>query len=83
MARCRTCGNDYDKPFAVEMNGERHYFDSFECAIHALAPRCPVCDVGIVGHGVESDGVVYCGAHCAQRAGVGGITVRVDSTASS
>jgi hypothetical protein len=64
------------------MNGERHYFDSFECAIHALAPRCPVCDVGIVGHGVESDGVVYCGAHCAQRAGVGGINVRIDRGAS-
>ena len=37
MARCETCGNDYDKAFEVTMNGTTHTFDSFECAIHALA----------------------------------------------
>ena len=40
MARCETCGNDYDKAFQVSMNGTTHNFDSFECAIHALAPTC-------------------------------------------
>ena len=33
MARCETCGNDYDKAFQVTMNGSSHTFDSFECAI--------------------------------------------------
>jgi hypothetical protein len=32
MARCETCGNDYDKAFQVSMNGTTHTFDSFECA---------------------------------------------------
>ena len=36
MARCETCGNDYDKAFQVNMNGATHTFDSFECAIDAL-----------------------------------------------
>ena len=36
--KCEVCGNDYDKVFVVEMGGARHTFDSFECAIHALAP---------------------------------------------
>ena len=40
MARCETCGNDYDKAFQVNINGATHTFDSFECAIHALAPIC-------------------------------------------
>jgi hypothetical protein len=52
------------------MNGELHVFDSFECAIHALAPRCAHCDCRIIGHGVESDGVIYCCANCARQQGV-------------
>jgi hypothetical protein len=37
MARCETCGNDYDKAFQVTKDGTTHTFDSFECAIQALA----------------------------------------------
>ena len=47
MARCETCGNDYDKSFQVSMNGSTHTFDSFECAIHALAPTCENCGIRI------------------------------------
>ena len=28
MAKCETCGNDYDKAFQVTMNGKSHTFDS-------------------------------------------------------
>ena len=71
MARCETCGNDYDKAFqVVASDGTRHTFDSFECAIHALAPRCAHCDCRVVGHGVEADGKVFCCAHCAAEMGV-------------
>ena len=42
MAKCEVCGNDYDKAFTVTMNGWSHTFDSFECAIHALAPPAPI-----------------------------------------
>ena len=37
MGVCDVCGNKYDKSFQVMMKGEMHTFDSFECAIHALA----------------------------------------------
>src|SRR6266536_3021500 len=56
MARCETCGNDYDKAFQVTLNGASHTFDSFECAIQALAPTCPHCGTHVVGHGLEKDG---------------------------
>ena len=69
MAKCETCGNDYDKAFQVTKGGKVHVFDSFECAIHALAPSCPHCGVRIVGHGVEQDGDIFCCAHCAQEEG--------------
>ena len=65
MARCETCGNDYDKAFQVGMNGATHAFDSFECAIHALAPTCTHCGIRIVGHGLEKDDAMFCCAHCA------------------
>jgi hypothetical protein len=70
MARCETCGNDYDKAFQVTMEGKSHMFDSFECAIHALAPVCAACGIHIVGHGLEKDGVFFCCDHCAEAKGV-------------
>jgi hypothetical protein len=67
MARCEVCGNEYDKAFTVTQGGESHVFDSFECAIHALAPVCTHCECRIVGHGMEVDGKFYCCAHCANH----------------
>lgn len=69
-ATCEVCGNEYDKCFEVRMNGATHTFDSFECAIHALAPKCAHCHCTIVGHGMEADGVFFCCAHCASQYGV-------------
>ncbi len=40
MARCEVCGNDYDKAFTITRGRRTSTFDSFECAIHALAPTC-------------------------------------------
>ena len=75
-ARCEVCGNEYDKAFEVVQDGESHTFDSFECAIHALAPRCAHCGCAIIGHGVEADGQIFCCAHCASEAGVTGVADR-------
>jgi hypothetical protein len=63
------CGNSYDKAFQVTMQGKTQTFDSFECAIHALAPRCSHCECRIIGHGSEKDGRMFCCAHCAKAAG--------------
>lgn len=76
MSRCAVCGNDYDKSFDVTLGDSTYTFDSFECAIHLLAPACQHCGCKIVGHGVEHDGVMFCCAHCAQHAGVTGISDR-------
>ena len=67
--RCDVCGNEYDKSFQVTLAGRTMTFDAFECAIHALAPRCAHCECRIIGHGVESEGKIYCCAHCARRMG--------------
>ena len=70
MARCEVCGNDYDKTMEITVAGEAHVFDSFECAIHALAPQCEHCGCKIIGHGVEADEKFFCCGHCAHKAGV-------------
>lgn len=78
MARCDTCGNDYDKSFQlITASGKRHTFDSFECAVHAVAPECPHCHCKVLGHGVEADGVIYCCVHCAKESGETGLDDRV------
>ncbi|MGF1607135.1 MAG: hypothetical protein ACFB22_12445 [Rhodothalassiaceae bacterium] len=76
MTACHTCGNDYDKAFEVRLNGRNYTFDSFECAIQALAPTCTACGVRILGHGLESRGGYFCCAHCAERQGVEGLRDR-------
>jgi hypothetical protein len=53
-ATCEVCGNVYDKPIQVSLGGRTMTFDSFECAIHAMAPTCAHCGCKIVGHGVET-----------------------------
>jgi hypothetical protein len=78
MATCDVCGNEYDKAMTIEAPGRGSgTFDSFECAIHALAPSCAHCECRIIGHGIEAGGSMYCCAHCARHAGVEGAADRV------
>lgn len=83
MAKCDVCGNDYDKSFQVTQYGRTMTFDSFECAIHSLAPRCAHCACRVIGHGVEADGTIFCCAHCARHGGETGLTDRTSEAAQS
>ena len=76
MAKCDVCGNEYDKAFTVQRGGESGTFDSFECAIHAMAPQCDHCGCRIIGHGVEAGGKIFCCANCAREAGQEGVADR-------
>src|SRR3954447_26982555 len=69
MPTCEVCGNDYEDAMTIERRGESHTFDSFECAIHALAPTCEHCGCRVIGHGVEADGRVFCWTRCAEESG--------------
>jgi len=75
--KCEVCGNEYDKALEIVSEGTSHYFDSFECAIHAMAPRCAHCDCRIIGHGVEAGDEIFCCASCADHSGVTGLRDRV------
>ena len=81
MPRCDVCGNDYDQAFQVTVGGATHTFDSFECAIHRLAPACEHCGCKIVGHGVEAGSRVYCCASCARHSGVKSLKDRATEAA--
>jgi len=81
MAQCEVCGNEYDKTFEVIQAGRSHVFDSFECAIQAIAPACAHCGCKIMGHGMEAGGKFYCCAHCAKQNGVPQMQDRTESRA--
>ena len=66
---CEVCGNDYDRPLRVTLDGKAHVYDCFECAIHALAPICEHCGCRIIGHGAQVEGRFYCSGHCAHAEG--------------
>ena len=60
MATCEVCGNDYEDAMTIERRGESHVFDSFECAIHALAPTCEHCGCRVIGHGIRAGDRTFC-----------------------
>ena len=74
MTVCNTCGNDYDNTIRIVKEGRSYDFDSFECAIHALAPKCENCGCRVIGHGVQYDEAIFCSVHCSSAAGVTGLT---------
>jgi hypothetical protein len=80
MGICDVCGNEYAATFQVIAGDDTFTFDSFECAIHRLAPVCRHCGCRVIGHGVEADGEVYCCAHCAHH---DGNTSLVDNSANA
>lgn len=79
MEKCETCGNEYDKMMLIKKEGVSHHFDSFECAIHAMAPHCWHCDCRIIGHGMEANGKTFCCASCSAEEGEMRLVDRSDS----
>lgn len=63
--RCEVCGNNQGQCFEVRLGGERHFFDSFECAMQALTPRCGHCGCELTGHAIVLGNTVYCSYECA------------------
>ncbi len=68
MEKCEVCKNESGNFFKIMKSDKIHVFDSFECAIHAVAPRCHHCQCRIIGHGVEGDNTIYCCLHCVRQA---------------
>jgi hypothetical protein len=73
MATCELCGNEYERAFEIRMDGQTHIFDSFECAIHRLAPSCEHCGCRVIGHGVQAGDHIFCCAACAGSKGAKGL----------
>jgi hypothetical protein len=69
MAKCESCGNEYEPSMQITLDGQTFHFDCFECAIEILAPLCKHCGTKILGHGVQAEGEVYCCGHCARAEG--------------
>ena len=77
MGVCEVCGNEYHLSFEAVAAGNRHVFDSFECAIQKLAPICAHCGCRVIGHGTEANGTFYCCAYCARLKGAKGVADHV------
>ncbi len=71
MGGCTVCGGASDRAFTISTSEGRFFtFDTFECAIDHLAPRCAHCGIRIIGHGTRIRGSIYCSTHCGQYLGI-------------
>jgi hypothetical protein len=73
MPSCDVCGNEYEGVMQIRVGEREGVYDSFECAIHALAPTCEHCGCRILGHGHQAGERMFCCAHCARASGVEGL----------
>jgi hypothetical protein len=73
MPGCDVCGNEYEGAMQIRIGQREGVYDSFECAIHALAPTCEHCGCRILGHGHQAGERMFCCAHCARQSGVEGL----------
>jgi hypothetical protein len=64
---CEVCGNNSAECFEVHLGGERHVFDSFECAMRAFSPRCGHCGSELLGNGFVVADTLYCSYQCAHE----------------
>ena len=63
-SRCINCGENIEKDYILFINGAEFVFDSFECAVNFVAPRCAHCNSVILGPGVKQLDDTYCGTSC-------------------
>lgn len=78
MARCATRGHGYEHSLEGRVDGRPYAFDPFECAIQRLAPVYCVGGCRCPWHDVQAEAELLCGAQCARRQGVRGISAHVD-----
>lgn len=67
---CEVCGETREPCFEVHLGGQRHVFDSFECAMRGLMPKCDLCGCLILGPCVQEGDGSYCSHLCANLYGV-------------
>lgn len=65
-ARCDNCGVNIEKDYILYINGTEFTFDSFECAINFVAPRCAHCNSIVMSHGIKAAGEIFCSNTCSQ-----------------
>lgn len=68
MSKCETCGNQNGQLFDVVKNGETRTFDSFDCAIEAMATPCDNCGCLITGSDAIEGDTRFCCSACQRQA---------------
>lgn len=66
-ARCVNCGFNIEKDYILFINGTEFTFDSFECAVNFVAPRCANCNSIIMGRGIQQSGDMFCCSTCSKE----------------
>lgn len=63
-ARCEKCGLNIEKDYILFINGKEFTFDSYDCAVNFVAPRCAHCNSIIAHREIKHREEAYCSQYC-------------------
>ena len=78
-AYMRSLRERMNKAFEIVVGGERHTFDSFEWQSTRWRLFARTAIAGLVGHGVEANGQIFCCVHGARAFGTTQLKDRVQT----
>jgi hypothetical protein len=61
---CELCGEVSERPFQITQEERVRVFDSFECAVAALAVLCHGCGALVMGKGLVLGSRPFCSRDC-------------------
>lgn len=64
LGACELCGEVSERPLRTSHDETVRTFDSFECAVAALATLCHGCGALVMGEGATLDGRTFCSTDC-------------------
>ncbi len=67
MTKCETCGRQNEGLFEVIKDGVSRTFDSFDCAIEAMARPCKNCGCLITGNDSLDGDITFCCGACQRQ----------------
>ena len=64
---CDVCNSELKTAIKVHYKNKYYHFDTIQCLITKLSPRCITCNCIIFGKQILSDNFIFCSNECFEK----------------